>query len=268
MKNRVRNRIFLVLAFLFFSTMAFYLLVYTVYEPLAAGVAVAWGTSALFLVIVLERRRPGVLGLEHEYRELFAFINLQPLLGDAFLPYTSSALEPGSMLHLLSTIQANRYHTIIECGSGASTILIGKLLRQMGEGQLYVLEENEQWYDLISAVINHHGLSTTVNLFYAPLEPNPHSGELWYAPDAVRQILDQVGRADLLLVDGPTSLTPLSRFPALPAFAPVLDTHSLIVLDDSKRDYERGVIKRWREMFDLQVEEYGPSLRGLTLIRL
>lgn len=84
-------------------------------------------------------------GWKNENRELRAFINLQPLFGKTFLPYGLWAMEADNLQNLLSTIQYNDYRTVVECGAGVSTLLIGSLLRQLGRGHIYSLEEDEKW---------------------------------------------------------------------------------------------------------------------------
>lgn len=268
LNSGTRSRLILVLAAVFLSTLAVYTLAYALYEPLATGIVVAWAATIITMIIYLERKRAGVLGLENQYQELRSYINLQPMISDAFLPYSFWAMEPSSMLNLLSTIQYGGHRTIVECGSGVSTILIGKLLKQLGAGHLYSLEEDENWFKVMSGAIAHDELAEYVTLYFAPLEQNPESGELWYGLDSVGQIRERAAHIDLLLIDGPKSIGPLSRYPALPAFAPVLDAESLIVLDDSKRPFEQAVIKRWSQSFDIQTEKLSSSLRGQTYIRL
>ena len=263
-----RIRFGIVLALVFVSTLAAYLLAYLVYAPLAAGVAIAWGTTILVLILYLERKRSDVLGLEDVHQELRAQMNLQPLLQDTFLPYSFWAMEPGNMLRLLATIQFNDYRTIVECGSGISTILIGRMLKQLGGGHLYSLEEDANWHRVMTHAVEHDGLADCVTLIHAPLEHHPESGAPWYDVPSAGRVYELVKRIDLLLVDGPKSVSQYSRYPALPYFAALLDESSLIVLDDSKRPAEKAVIRRWKESYNLSVEEMPGSLHGQSYVRL
>lgn len=266
--NITRNRSLVVLATVFFSTLALYLVIYYFNPALAIGVTIAWAATALIGVMYLDRKRSEMLGLENHYRELRAFINLQPMLNNTFLPYSFWAMEPSNILNLLSTVQYQKYRTVVECGAGVSTLAIGKLLMQNGEGHIFSLEEDKNWYDVMCSAVAHDGLTDYVTILYAPLEHNALSGELWYTDAAVQLVLAQAGHIDVLLVDGPKSIAPLSRYPALPTFASALDSASLVVLDDSKRSYEQEVIRRWSKSFDLQVEHLNATLRGQAYIRL
>ncbi|MBP6016002.1 MAG: class I SAM-dependent methyltransferase [Candidatus Promineofilum sp.] len=209
-----------------------------------------------------------MLGLENENRELRAFINLQPLFGKTFLPYGLWAMEADNLQNLLSTIQYNDYRTVVECGAGVSTLLIGSLLRQLGRGHIYSLEEDEKWHAVMTSTIVHEGLADYVTILHAPLENNPDSGAPWYSLVGAQQILERAGHIDLLLVDGPKSVATLSRYPALPFFASSLNQSSLIVLDDSKRKNELAVVARWGEALQIDVQQLNRTLRGQAHIRL
>ena len=266
-RTKAQKRMVAVLALTFISTLVVYGTAYFLFEPMALGVVVAWATSVIILFIYVERRWAGVLGLEDQYSNLRAYINLQSTLGDTFVPYSFWAMEPGSLLNLLATIQYHDYRTIVECGAGLSTILIGKLLKQLGGGHIYSLEDDERWHAVMSAAVAKENLAEYITLLYSPLEKSSESGELWYGRAAAQQILDSVGQIDLLIVDGPKSSVPLSRMPALPIFAPKLNYKSLIVLDDSKRENEQQVLGNWSERFNLEIEQKKDSLRGQAYIR-
>lgn len=268
LRTRAQKRFIVILALTFISTLVVYGVAYLVFEPLATGVVVAWAASIIILFIYLERRRSGILGLEDQYSDLRSYINLQSVLGETFVPYSYWAMEPKSLLNLLATIQYQDRRTIVECGAGLSTVLIGKLLKQLGGGHIYSLEDDERWHAAMSAAVAKEGLAEYITLIYAPLEKNFESGELWYDRAAAQQILDSVDHIDLLVVDGPKSLTPLSRMPALPTFVSRLNDDSLIVLDDSKREGERQVLRKWKEQFNLDIEPRRDSLKGQAYIHI
>lgn len=268
LKTRTQKRFIAILALTFISTLVVYGIAYLVFEPLATGVVVAWAASIIVLIIYLERKRAGILGLENQYSDLRSYINLQSMLGETFVPYSFWAMEPGSLLNLLATIQYYDYRKVVECGAGLSTILIGKLLKQLGGGHIYSLEDDERWHAVMSAAVSKENLAEYITLIYSPLEKNTESGELWYGRSAAQQILDSMEHIDLLIVDGPKSNAPLSRMPALPVFAAKLNSQSLIVLDDSKRENEQQVLKQWRERFNLDIEQKSDSLRGQVYIRI
>ncbi len=262
------NRMILVEALAFFSTLAVYGLAYLLVKPVATGVAIAWSTSVLILIFYLDRKRSAVLGLENQYNELRSFINLQSMLNPAFLPHSYWAMEPTDLQNLLATIQYHQYRTVVECGAGMSTLLIGKLLKQLGGGHIYSLDEDENWFEVMRMAVAVNDLTDYVTIIHAPLVPNAESGELWYAPEQAQQILGSVVRIDVLVVDGPKSVSALSRSPALPFFAGALDSNSLIVLDDSRRNNERAVIEHWRERFNIEIEQRSGSLKSQAYIRL
>ena len=55
------------------------------------------------------------------------------------------ALTPDAAVVLAREIALNRPRTIVELGSGVSTVLIGRMLKQAGEGQLFSLDHDASW---------------------------------------------------------------------------------------------------------------------------
>src|SRR5439155_17979392 len=101
----------------------------------------------------------------------------------------------------------NRRSSIVECGSGVSTIYIGRLLREIG-GRLRTVEHDESWAGWVRDQVKAEGLNEHVQLVVAPLEPSAQSwdGAVWYSVPRLEEALvsDSI---DLLVVDGPHANT-------------------------------------------------------------
>jgi predicted O-methyltransferase YrrM len=169
-------------------------------------------------------------------------------------------LLPGALKLLLEGVEAGR-KTIVECGSGASTIAIGRQLHEGGAGTLHSLEHDPAWAAHTRARIERERLGAWTTLIEAPLRPHPLAEPDcgWYDAAALAALPAAV---DLLLVDGPPG--PLAangetRYPALPLLAPRLAPGALVFLDDIHRAGEQAVLERWeRELaieFELQPRE-------------
>ncbi len=147
---------------------------------------------------------------------------------------------------MLAEIEAGR-ERIVECGSGLSTIAIGRLLAQRDEGFLHSLEHDSRWLADTAARLELEGADERVELHEAPL-CRQRFGE-WYDERAIAALPDRV---DLLLVDGPPAHVHPSgeaRYPALPALSERLADGALVILDDIHREGERRILERWeREM--------------------
>ena len=88
------------------------------------------------------------------------------------LEYGEWALERASMEIVLAEVAAGR-RRVAECGSGVSTILIARLLREFGAGQVFALEHSVGWAHRIRARIVSEGLAAYVSVIDAPLERDP-----------------------------------------------------------------------------------------------
>lgn len=141
-------------------------------------------------------------------------------------------------------IMATRPRTIIECGNGASTLVISDALGQNGIGKLISLEHSEHYGAQTLGTLQAESLEDWVDLRIGDLEVwkgkhlNPEDAERlsrWYPVS----LLEDVESVDLLWVDGPPGATCLfSRYPALPALADKLSPHAEVWMDDTVRQEE------------------------------
>lgn len=261
-----RSRLFAGLAGVFCTVLIFYFVIWWSFAPAATPATIAF-TSCIVIYLVRRWHVEPTL-YDTELSRIYALTNIMPLMNGGFLPFGIMALEPRSLSDLLGYIQRNRCKTIVECGSGVSTITIGNLLKLAGVGHLYSLEDDENWFRLISSTVANTGLAEYVTVIHAPLCRNVELGARWYSQDATCAFLTVIDRIDLLLIDGPISVDGLSRYPALPMFATHIDENTLIVLDDAKRNYEQSVLARWKQDFDLAVEMHDEYTKGQAYIRL
>ena len=154
------------------------------------------------------------------------------------------ALKPTGLLQLLDLALARPARTVVECGSGVSTVYLAWLLRQQPGARLIALEHQEEFAGATRDRLQDLGLEHVAEIRLAPLEPttvDAWSGD-WYALDAVRD-LDAI---DLLLVDGPPqSSGKLARYPALPVLEDRMSHAGVVLLDDVNRSEERAVLEAW-----------------------
>ena len=161
-------------------------------------------------------------------------------------------LTPAGLARVLAEVASGR-ETIVECGSGESTVAIGAELARRRCGRLWSLEHDPVWAGRTRRGIARDGLADRVELICAPLRPHA-LGAAWYDASAVARLPEAI---DLLLVDGPPGdVTPngLARYPALPALAARLAPGALVILDDIHRAGERAVLARWRHELGIEFE--------------
>lgn len=172
---------------------------------------------------------------------------------DAYpLPFGGGwALTADAAAVLVREITLNRPRTIVELGSGVSTQIIGRMLKEAGDGKLYSLDHEAAWADQTRRHIQASGLGDFVEVLDAPLAKQTFNGQeyQWYQlPEQVRRL----EAIDLIIIDGPPqSLAPggTPRYPALPAFISQLSHKALLYIDDAKRPQEQEMIAQWLRDF-------------------
>jgi predicted O-methyltransferase YrrM len=163
-------------------------------------------------------------------------------------------LSSQAMQEVVRHILLDQPEVVVECGSGASTMWIGRALCRVGRGRLISLENSSDWVAILTGLLQDEGLGC-VEVRQAQLEPILVGGheQPWYAPSG----LSDVGEIDLLLVDGPPGRTSeLARYPALPTLRDRLRPGATVMLDDCHRRDEKETLRRWQA-----------EIPGLTLVR-
>jgi len=139
----------------------------------------------------------------------------------------------------------------LECGSGLSTVVFALGLRGK-RTRLLTLEHQEEWFDKVRKQLARFD-STAVQLVHTPLM---NYGEFdWYSMPA--EIDDR--RFGIVICDGPPSTTLGGRYGLLPVARDHLQAPATILLDDSAREGEKRVLRRWADQFDAVWEDHEES---------
>jgi predicted O-methyltransferase YrrM len=175
------------------------------------------------------------------------------------------ALAPTGLMWLVDAVESRAPRTVVECGSGTSTLWIALALRAVGGGRVHALEHKPEFAELTRRFLHEHGLDDWAEVVDAPLveQDTPQGVKPWY--DIGRA---EIGTIDMLVVDGPPSNTgPHARYPALALLEDRLSEEAWILVDDTNRPSERQTLDLWkRERPDLAVVERVGS--GSTILRL
>ena len=137
----------------------------------------------------------------------------------------------------------------MELGSGSSTVLFAAALRANGGGRIISIEHDRTHAKHTTTLLEQAGLAERVELVFAPLADLTLGGRSfqWYDLGALLMRLPE--KIDLLFVDGPPGkVQSLSRYPALPIFAPHLSPRALVIVDDGAREDEIEMVELWREL--------------------
>jgi predicted O-methyltransferase YrrM len=220
-------------------------------------------------------RLPGDIGMDRweQTREFEAVMQLfRNVAPRAPMPPSGGwALNPTGLLQLLFHIDRTRPKTVLELGSGTSTVWLGYAIEGHG-GRLLSLDHDESYAARTRSLLSAHGLDGVAEVRVAPLQPVTIDDQVfrWYDVAAVADL----GDIDLLVIDGPPGATgPQARYPALHVLEHRLAATATIILDDAERTDEREVVRRWtatvkgltreRAIFDRQAilsySRYGPE---------
>ncbi len=184
---------------------------------------------------VLDRIAPGVTDM--------------PGLGDW-------AIMPGTLLTMIDEVYRRPGPvTIVECGSGSSTLFLALVLLERGVGgQVVSLDSDADFAEETRAHLRRHGVDGLATVVDAPLVDQQLAAgtqHLWFDLAS----LPETGPVDVLFVDGPVGgSSPQARYPAIPALAARLAPGALVVLDDTDRPDERQILRRWLD------EDHGKHL--------
>lgn len=183
------------------------------------------------------------------YRQIEALLDLRTMLQPRALmpPLRDWAASPDVLRWLAEDVVSRRPELIVECGSGASSLVLGYAVQKAGSGRVVALEHDAAFAEITARRVADHGLQDVVTVRHAPLTPWAGPDERawnWYDLTAVKD-LEGIG---LVFVDGPPAGTgPLARYPALPVLLSHCAEEVTFVLDDTIRPDEVEVSGRWMQ---------------------
>ncbi len=176
--------------------------------------------------------------------------------------FTNWALTSQALLWIQQFIQVQDIRTIVECGSGLSTILFAaqKLDRVLS------LEHDFNWYTYTRHRLQEKGLLKYVDLQLCNLRQLALNRTLvkWYDIDAIASF-----PTDLILVDGPPGNSSLlARYPAPHLLKAFVKDGTWILLDDYYRLAETQIVALWlKEIPQLQLVKVVNLQYGLAVLR-
>jgi predicted O-methyltransferase YrrM len=229
---------------------------------LATGIA---GFAALFgLLLNVYRTRALDDAARNEHLQSLLHLTQMLDLREPLPMLTGWAASPQLACTLVSLMREHRPETIVELGSGSSTLIMGYAAEQAGQGRVVALDHLEPYGEQTREQIRRHELDDWAEVRHAPLTNVTLNGEAWqwYALDTL-----DVSTVDMLIVDGPPHKTrPKARYPAVPMLIDRLSADAVVVLDDAYREAESEIAATWARDhgFDLSIE---PSPYGTAVLR-
>ena len=196
-----------------------------------------------------------------------AMANVRPLTGDRLLGHDPWAMDALLAEQIFSLVDEGP-DTILELGSGHSTILIARRLEALGQGRVIAVDHLEEFAGRTREWIEREGLAHRATVVHAPIGDRDVEGRPrpWYSGGALEAALPE--RIDLLIVDGPPArLGSEARWPAVPLLRERLAPGAAILMDDGDRADERRIAHEWRDRLGAGLR-YLPGGKGGWLLRL
>lgn len=182
------------------------------------------------------------------------------------LPYTKDWSAAADFLELIADYcLSTKPHTIVECSSGLSTLILARCCEINQCGKVISLENGKEYAVNSRETINKYTLDDYATIIDAPLCNIQIQGNnyQWYQTEKNR-----LPKIDLLIIDGPNGyIQKNSRYPALPILYPFFAEQCTVFLDDAAREDEQEIITQWRQLYQPVAYEYIETERGCAVLK-
>ena len=176
------------------------------------------------------------------------------------------AILPDFAVLVVNEILNHKPKTIVELGSGTSTLLSGYCLQKLGRGRVHSFDHLERFARATADNVHAHGLDDFATVTHAKLTPVTVDGTQYNWYDTAE--LNRIKPIDMLIVDGPPAeLGHHARYPALPLLADALSDNAVVILDDAARPDDRATIHRWLKKFTWFEHDVIPTEKGAAVLR-
>jgi predicted O-methyltransferase YrrM len=168
------------------------------------------------------------------------------------------ALHPAAVRFLDAEIRRLVPSYVLEFGSGASTVWMASLMRELHgtvSTRVFSIEQDEATATSVRRDLEQRGLDDVAKIRVAPLV----SREVWrtevttygISVDEVNELLGGA-RPDVVVIDGPAG-NPGARFGTLPLVMDNLSPGAVFYLDDALRRGELGAGAQWARSPSIRV---------------
>ena len=182
------------------------------------------------------------------------------------LPYTPKwSAAPDFLQLIVDHCLESKPATILECGSGITTLMLARCCQLNGRGQVYSLEDGEEYAQNSREYLDRYQLGEQASVIHAPLQKTvvDESEYLWYETGHIPR-----AEIEMLVIDGPSGfIQKHSRYPALPLLFDRLSDQCVIFLDDAGRADEREIVEAWKGAHPQIEHSYIETQRGCSIIR-
>jgi hypothetical protein len=180
------------------------------------------------------------------------------------------ALDTPAIDRLVQLLREHRPSTVVEFGSGTSTLLIAGILAELDKpnSTLISCEQDPAWAEKMRALLTEAGLQDIAHVLHLPLAPATIERPASFAMTDEAESLLRSHPPQLVLVDGPILSSGASRLGTLDLVKPFIEGDALVLLDDALRDAELLIAETWSARSDINVLGIRPQGKGLLEARL
>ena len=202
----------------------------------------------------LYERMESLMALYHDLKPIAPF------------PSMSRYTSPVVCHYILNEIIARKPKTIVELGSGVTTLTSSYACKKYGEGRITAIDHEQQYLDNTRSHLQQHELTAYVDFYCCPLKQQNIGGGIWNWYDLSKATLPS--KIDLLLVDGPPGhVQKNARFPAVPLLFDKLSEHAIVIIDDANHVDEQENIQTWMNEFKCFEREDYQNEKGIIILR-
>ncbi len=217
------------------------------YAPavIAAG---AVGAAVWILLRIMRHLQEGAVA-HYEQAEALAGLYATLPIRTPLPAMRGHVMSPDFAREIVSGTLSKRPKTVVELGSGVSTVLTAYALEVIGDesAHIYSLDHEPLYASITRNNLAAHGLEKWATIIDAPLVETKVDGSTrrWYDTSQLLASIE-AREIDLLVVDGPPARDDkMAREPALPVLQHKLSARALVMVDDAGRAGEREIVRRW-----------------------
>lgn len=202
----------------------------------------------------------------HQFNQFEAYHYLRDRLQlHQGIPHTTDwSAAPDFLKLIVDHVLEQKPRGIVECSSGATTLMLARCCEMNGAGHVYSLENGEEYVAKSRGHLRRYGLESQATVLHAPLqnyEINQHEFQ-WYA---LNDLPDN--SIEMLIIDGPPGfIQQHSRYPALPLLFDKLADGAVVFMDDAARPDEKEIVKMWLQDYPALEHRYINSERGCAVL--
>ena len=236
---------------------------------LAIGVLFGFGLILRGLTIAHEKSQHAEAGsatVKQIAANIYALMKLEKRFPRLCPVRTTWSIEPVHIQALIDILDETRPQNILELGCGISSYVIAAWVKENKQGKFISIEHSASWADHTKHEAERFGILNEIDIKLVSLKPMECCKEYitWYDPSIVTTYMEKI---DLLLVDAPPAVAPLTRLPAIPMLYEKLSDKAVILLDDGNRPGEKQVIQHWLTAYPDLEAELLVSASGLWIVR-